>query len=147
MQSPFPILSWKLRQWPMSAFVKKARHTLRCVACAGKIGRMRFPKPFLTLAVVTSLSAAGGIWAENAILQNRLPMEEEFSLLSACIETEMLRTDLRASERVKIEQEVMELCVCTFSKALNTTPDISEVTFQTAVKDGFKKCKEDDGWF
>lgn len=120
---------------------------VRCVACAGKIGRMRVPKPFLTLAIVTSLSAAGGIWAENAILQNRLPMEEEFALISACVETETLRSDLPVSQRTKVEQEVMELCVCTFSKALNTAPDISETSFQTAVKDSFKQCREDDSWF
>ena len=118
-----------------------------CTKCAGKIGRIRLPKPFITIAVVSSLSAAGGIWAENAILQNRLPMEEEFALVSSCIEGDSLASEFTTSQLRQIEKDVFDMCVCTISEALNTSPDVSDISFHNAFRDSFEDCREDDGYF
>ncbi|MHC8493094.1 hypothetical protein ACTU44_10315 [Thalassospira sp. SM2505] len=101
----------------------------------------------MMIALISSLSAAGGIWAENAILQNRLPMEEEYSLISACVDQESRKSLLSPSQRIKLEEDALSLCVCTFSKALNDTPDHTERAFAIALEESANECKKDDGWF
>jgi hypothetical protein len=109
-----------------------------CSACSQELFKKTIRKPYQVAAIFAVVFYGASQFVENAIVDNRYPLDVEFALVESC---------LNANERPisrGVYQEKKELCLCTAENTMNEISyvryKINKKGFLAAFKENVKSC-------